>query len=71
MKTAYNYLLSISPADKMTIMYDVSPDGSEPSVLFTENETNSHKLYGIDNYTKYVRDAFHRYVVDGKLVHRH
>ncbi|XP_071790538.1 uncharacterized protein [Asterias amurensis] len=52
--------------DKMTIMYDVSPDGSEPSVLFTENETNSQKLYGIDNYTKYVRDAFHRYVVDGE-----
>ena len=41
----------------------------EPTLLFTENETNSHKLFGVDNYTPFVKDAFHRYVVNGIRVH--
>lgn len=24
------------------------------------------KLFGVDNYTSYVKDAFHRYVIDGE-----
>ncbi len=39
---------------------DVAPDGTQPPVLYTENETNSKKLFGIDQYTNYVKDAFHR-----------
>ena len=31
--------------------------------LFTENETNFEKLYGQPNSTPYVKDAFHRYLV--------
>jgi hypothetical protein len=31
--------------------------------LFTENETNSEKLYGQRNATPYVKDAFHRYLI--------
>jgi hypothetical protein len=34
--------------------------------LFTENETNTQKLFGTPNYTPYVRDAFHEYVINGK-----
>ncbi|OWA51090.1 hypothetical protein BV898_15590 [Hypsibius exemplaris] len=34
-------------------------------LLFTENETNSKRLYGVENYTPYVKDAFHRFVVGG------
>ena len=34
-------------------------------VLFTENETNTAALYGVANVTPYVKDAFHRFVVDG------
>ena len=41
-------------------------DSTTASLLFTENETNSRKLYGVDNYTPYVKDAFHRYVIHGE-----
>ncbi|MEO1207979.1 MAG: glucosidase [Cyanobacteria bacterium J06638_20] len=34
-------------------------------LLLTENETNYQKLFGADNATPYVKDAFHRYVIAG------
>jgi hypothetical protein len=37
----------------------------EPTLLFTENETNTERLYGYRNGSRYVKDAFHRYVIDG------
>lgn len=36
------------------------------SVLFTDNDTNLEKLYGVENPTPYVKDAFHAFVIDGK-----
>jgi len=36
-----------------------------PSILFTDNETNTSRLYGSPNGNPYVKDAFHRYLVDG------
>lgn len=33
--------------------------------LFTENETNTDAVFGIPNETPYVKDAFHRRVIDG------
>ena len=38
----------------------------EPVLLFTENESNTERLAGTPNATTYVKDAFHRYVVDGE-----
>ena len=35
------------------------------ALLFTENETNLERLYGVANDTPYVKDAFHRYVTEG------
>jgi len=35
--------------------------------LFTENNTNSQALFGSDNETPYVKDAFHRYIVKGEV----
>ena len=35
-------------------------------VLFTENETNQEKLFGIPNLHPYVKDAFHEVIVNGK-----
>jgi hypothetical protein len=35
-------------------------------ILFTENETNTGRVFGIPNATPYVKDAFHRYVVNGE-----
>jgi glycogen debranching enzyme len=36
-----------------------------PELLFTENETNVHRLFGVDNPQPYLKDAFHEYVVHG------
>jgi hypothetical protein len=35
-------------------------------LLFTENESNAERLFRGNNSTPYVKDAFHRYVVNGE-----
>ncbi|HET6342893.1 MAG TPA: glucosidase [Gemmatimonadota bacterium] len=40
------------------------PDRKAPQLLFTENETNLERLYSTPNPTPFVKDAFHRAVVD-------
>ncbi len=45
--------------------YYLHPEGS-PNLLFTENETNQQRLFGLENPTPYVKDAFHRFVIDGE-----
>ena len=37
-----------------------------PELLFTENETNSEKLFGVPNRTPYVKDGINNYVVHGQ-----
>ena len=39
------------------------PDGTPPRWLFTENETNTRRLFGTDTWTPYVKDAFHDYLI--------
>ncbi len=34
-----------------------------PQMLFTENETNTARLFGSPNRTPYVKDAFHNYLI--------
>jgi hypothetical protein len=34
--------------------------------LFTENETNFQRLYNVPNGSPFVKDAFHRYVINGE-----
>jgi hypothetical protein len=43
------------------------PDGKSRELVFTENETNSMALFETPSYTRYVKDAFHRYVIDGDI----
>lgn len=44
-----------------------SPNHSKPMRwLFTENETNSAEVYDTKNTTKYTKDAFHKFLVDGE-----
>ncbi len=43
-------------------LYIENPD----EVLFTENETNSEKLFGIKNASPYVKDGINDYIVNGK-----
>ena len=37
-----------------------------PPLLFTENETNTERLFGQPNRTPYVKDAFHNCLVQGR-----
>jgi hypothetical protein len=37
----------------------------EPSLLFTENDTNTARVFGTPNAQPYVKDAFHEFVVNG------
>src|SRR6185436_17958874 len=41
-----------------------APPGA--TLLFTNNETNRQRLYGVPSRTPYVKDAFHRYIVNGE-----
>jgi hypothetical protein len=41
-------------------------DGTHPALLFTENETNTARLYQFPNASPYVKDAFHDYVIHGR-----
>ena len=38
----------------------------DPTLLFTHNESNEERLYGRPNATPYVKDSFHRAVVNGE-----
>src|SRR4030095_15127771 len=38
---------------------------NNPELLFTENETNSERIFGMANRSRYVKDAFDRYLVHG------
>ena len=38
---------------------------SAPELLFTENETNAERLYGLENASPYVKDGIHNFVVNG------
>ena len=45
---------------------DADPSGQAPQLLFTDNETNTARLFGYDGGTPYTKDAFHRYLIDGE-----
>jgi hypothetical protein len=45
--------------------FSLSCDG-DPSLLFTENETNHQRLFGTPNVSPYTKDAFNEYVVEGR-----
>jgi hypothetical protein len=40
-------------------------DGS-PSLLFTENETNTERLFSVSNATQFVKDGINNYIVHGR-----
>ncbi len=41
----------------------LDPNGRAPALLFTENETNSARLFGTPNGSPYTKDAFHEYLI--------
>jgi hypothetical protein len=46
--------------------YTLACEG-EPVLLFTENETNTERIFGTPNRSPYVKDGFDNYVVHGRL----
>jgi hypothetical protein len=38
----------------------------QPALLFTENETNTARIFGVPNRTPYVKDGFDNYLVHGR-----
>src|SRR3954467_13730300 len=45
---------------------DEASDGTRPTLLFTENDTNTERLFDTPNKQPFVKDAFHAYVIDGR-----
>jgi Glycosyl hydrolase family 63 C-terminal domain len=51
---------------KFFLATGATPDAREPLLLFTENETNSRRLWDAGVEDGFVKDAFHEYVVRGR-----
>jgi len=47
-------------------MMEATTGAPTPEWLFTDNETNLERLYGVPNGGPHVKDAFHRYVIHGE-----
>ena len=45
--------------------YQLTLDGNPP-LLFTENESNAHALWGLENARPYVKDSFHQRIIKGR-----
>jgi hypothetical protein len=49
--------------DPVVFIADAAHNGSKPTPLFTDNESNRWRLFGGENETPYVKDAFHNYLI--------
>ncbi|ANB14934.1 hypothetical protein AWJ20_2551 [Sugiyamaella lignohabitans] len=49
-----------------SVGFTENDDDVDPVLLFTNNETNKKRLYGVKNESDYVKDAFHERIVDDK-----
>ena len=52
-----------SALGRLVLDADVASSGEYPTLLFTENDTNAERLFGVPNASPYVKDAFHEYVI--------
>ncbi len=57
-----NALAALHPATGRYTLYAED----EGDLLFTENDTNAERLFGAQNASPYVKDAFHRYLIEGE-----
>lgn len=47
------------------LAFDMGQDGKSPEFFFTNNETNTERLYGVPSSHRYTKDAFHDMVIHG------
>jgi len=55
-----------SSLGRLELCAGAGPNGEVPVAYFTENETNTERLWGVRNASPYVKDAFHERVIHGK-----
>jgi len=58
--------LSHPAAGDYFLYADMLDVNGRPQLLFTDNDTNTMRLFGRPNGSTYVKDAFHRHVIDGE-----
>lgn len=56
--------LVISHDELGEMLFYCESDTQSPQWLFTENETNTKKVFATKNETPYTKDAFHRYLIN-------
>ncbi|MBZ0167947.1 MAG: glucosidase [Kofleriaceae bacterium] len=66
-RDAMSLLAEHESLGRYRLVAETRPGGPGPTLLFTENETNTARLYGVEPRTPYVKDAFHAYVVGGDM----
>ncbi|HXJ55786.1 MAG TPA: glucosidase [Verrucomicrobiae bacterium] len=49
-----------------TLWLEADSAGTQPALLFTDNETNTQRLWGQPNEQRYVKDAFHARLIEGQ-----
>jgi len=50
---------------RMRLCVEAAGGARPPELLFTDNETNGGRLFGVAGDNPYVKDAFHHYVIEG------
>lgn len=60
------FLLVHPQLDTFVLIADPTNAAEAPVPLFTENESNRWRLFGGENATPFVKDAFHNYVVSNQ-----
>jgi hypothetical protein len=50
---------------RMKLTLGPGPDSHWPEMIFTENETDLQAVFGQPSRSRYVKDAFHKYIVHG------
>ncbi|QOV92205.1 MGH1-like glycoside hydrolase domain-containing protein [Humisphaera borealis] len=63
--TLGKFHFEIDPANMAADSSTAQAGASAPRWLFTDNETNTERIFGEHNYNPYVKDAFHEFVVHG------
>ncbi len=61
-----DFLATHDTLGQFRLIAESVPGIEPPACLFTENETNTERLFGSKNAGLYVKDAFHAYVIEGK-----
>ncbi|NUQ61058.1 MAG: glucosidase [Pirellulales bacterium] len=56
-----------STLGRFQLLADTGPDGRFPIWLFTDNETNTERLFAHRNGALYAKDGFHEYLIRGNL----